>query len=83
MDFIEILAVLIIIILVYRVYVFFSNDNPETKSTNNIEFNQELEKIINQFDLVLKSKNDEDYPPPFWYDIVIEKSSLYERETGH
>lgn len=56
MDFIEILAVLIIIILVYRVYVFFSNDNPETKSTNNIEFNQELEKIINQFDLVLKSK---------------------------
>ena len=79
MDFIEILAVLIIIILAYRVYIFFSNDNLETKSTNNIEFNEELEKIINQFDLVLKSKNNEDYPPPFWYDIVIGRA-VYMKE---
>jgi antitoxin component YwqK of YwqJK toxin-antitoxin module len=53
----------------------------ESKNNNNL-FDQELEKINSQFELVLKSKNNEDYPPPFWYDIVKERAIYMEQDTN-
>ena len=59
--------------------VIGNNSFKSKNKADNIQFNEELGKIINQFDLVLKSKNNEDYPPPFWYDIVIGRA-VYMKE---
>jgi antitoxin component YwqK of YwqJK toxin-antitoxin module len=53
----------------------------ESKNNNNF-FDQELEKINSQFELVLKSKNNEDYPPSFWYDIVKQRVIYMEQDTN-
>ena len=53
----------------------------EIKKNNNL-FEQELENINSQFELILKSKNDEDYPPIFWYDIVKERAIHMERDIN-
>ena len=50
----------------------------EIKNNNNL-FEQELENINSQFELLLKSKSDEDYPPMFWYDIVKKRAIHMER----
>jgi len=50
----------------------------EIKNNNNL-FEQELENINSQFELLLKSKSDEDYPPIFWYNIVKKRAIHMER----
>mgnify|MGYP006093462655 CR=1 FL=1 len=55
--------------------------NKEIKNNNNL-FEQELENINSQFELILKSKSDEDYPPIFWYNIVKERAIHMERDIS-
>ena len=55
--------------------------NKEIKNNNNL-FEQELENINSQFELILKSKSDEDYPPIFWYNIVKERAIHMERDIN-
>ena len=51
-------------------------------SENDKIFNKELENIINQFENVLKqSAREYDYPPPFWYDIVIDRAKYMKEEA--
>ena len=55
----------------------FLNGNSE----KDILFNNELNDIINEFEIVLKSKNNMDYPPPFWYDIIVDRASYMINEV--
>lgn len=50
-------------------------------SKKDLLFNNELGNIINEFEIVLKSRNNNDYPPPFWYDIVIDRANYMINEA--
>ena len=55
----------------------------KASKNNNSLFDQDLQKIIDQFELILKSKNDLDYPPPFWYDIVKQRAVFMKQNSNN
>jgi len=55
----------------------------KTSKNNNSLFDQELQKVIDEFELTLKSKNNEDYPPPFWYDIVKQRAVFMKQNSNN
>ncbi len=52
------------------VFNFFKNKSPHEN-----QFKDEVMKIINDFNNELKSKNNQDYPPPFWFDIIVDRAN--------
>ena len=51
------------------IFDFFKGNKKEDKF-----FEQKLNSLTSQFESALNSKNKEDYPPPFWYDIIKQRS---------